>query len=355
MYAGEYHPPITGGQPAGGELEAAPPLAEAEVEFALGEMAMGDDLLDAAAMEDASETEELGGPHHSRPYKELLTKEQEVDLAKCIEAGVYAGEELARVGPPPPDADADTRQRYLDLQTLERDGRSAVDTMIRCNVGLIKSIVRRYTNGPNFDELMQEGYTGLERAVQKFDYTLGYRFSTYATKWIRRNVARAAARIHGLPERKEQAIRDINRVEGGLQQILGQQPTIEEIARELDLEADEVVELQRYARSTISLDANVADGDETLANFIVDDEADSAMDLVAYLGLQRRLAEVLASLPGRQGEYVSMYFGIGKRDPRTFEEIAVACDVSLSTVGRNIRKAMATLRKAAPPDLLEYL
>ncbi|MDP9239551.1 MAG: RNA polymerase sigma factor, partial [Actinomycetota bacterium] len=236
----------------------------------------------------------------------LLNAEQEVDLAKRIEAGLYASERLKQ--------SEDSGQKVSpalrrDLNWIVRDGERAKNHLLEANLRLVVSLAKRYTGrGMAFLDLIQEGNLGLIRAVEKFDYTKGYKFSTYATWWIRQAITRAMAdqaRTIRIPVHMVEVINKLGRIQRELLQDLGREPTPEELAKEMDITPEKVLEIQQYAREPISLDQTIGDeGDSQLGDFIEDSEAVVAVDAVSFTLLQDQLTSVLQTLSEREAGVV---------------------------------------------------
>jgi RNA polymerase primary sigma factor len=282
----------------------------------------------------------------------LLTAEQEVELAKRIEAGLYAEEVLPEV------RDAELAG---DLMTVAREGRAAKDHLLEANLRLVVSIAKRYTGrGMAFLDLIQEGNLGLIRAVEKFDYTKGYKFSTYATWWIRQAITRAMAdqaRTIRIPVHMVEVINKLGRIQRELLQDLGREPTPEELAKEMDITPEKVLEIQQYAREPISLDQTIGDeGDSQLGDFIEDSEAVVAVDAVSFSLLQDQLQQVLQTLSEREAGVVRLRFGLTDGQPRTLDEIGQVYGVTRERIRQIESKTMSKLRHPSRSQVLrDYL
>jgi RNA polymerase primary sigma factor len=275
----------------------------------------------------------------------LLNAEQEVGLATQIEAGLYAGERMRRAVDVTEKLTPQLRQ---DLRWLMRDGDRAKDHLLAANLRLVVSLAKRYTGrGMPFLDLIQEGNVGLIRAVVKFDYTKGYKFSTYATWWIRQAISRAMAdqaRTIRIPVHMVEVINTLGRLRRDLLQGLGHEPTSDELAREMDITPERVLELQRYAREPISLDQTIGEeGESRLGEFIEDSEAVVAVDAVSFTLLQNDLRLVLATLSEREAGIIRLRFGLDGQ-PRTLEQIGHVYGVTRERIRQIECKAMAKLR-----------
>jgi RNA polymerase primary sigma factor len=288
----------------------------------------------------------------------LLNAEQEVSLAKRVEAGLYAHYRLdqAKLN----DEKLSPMQRR-DLREIDRDGRKAKSHLLEANLRLVVSIAKRYTGrGMAFLDLIQEGNLGLIRAVEKFDYTKGYKFSTYATWWIRQAITRAMAdqaRTIRIPVHMVEVINKLGRIQRELLQDLGREPTPEELAREMDITVDKVLEIQQYAREPISLDQTIGDeGDSQLGDFIEDSEAVVAVDAVSFTLLQDQLQDVLHTLSDREAGVVKLRFGLTDGMPRTLDEIGQVYGVTRERIRQIESKTMSKLRHPSRSQVLrDYL
>ncbi|HEU5034012.1 MAG TPA: RNA polymerase sigma factor [Mycobacteriales bacterium] len=288
----------------------------------------------------------------------LLNAEQEVELAKRIEAGLFAAEKLRQ-------ADSGeiklTKTVRKDLEWLSADGQRAKDHLLEANLRLVVSVAKRYTGrGMAFLDLIQEGNLGLIRAVEKFDYTKGYKFSTYATWWIRQAITRAMAdqaRTIRIPVHMVEQINKLTRVQRQMLQDLGREPTAEELAAELDMTPDKVVEIQGYAREPVSLEQNVGDeGDSQLGDFIEDADAPVAAEVVSFGLLQRELDSVLKTLPEREAAVVALRFGLTDGQPRTLDEIGKEFGLTRERIRQIEAKTLSKLRHPSRSQKLrDYL
>nr|WP_138733379.1 RNA polymerase sigma factor [Modestobacter excelsi] len=288
----------------------------------------------------------------------LLTAEEEVDLAKRIEAGLYGAERLRQVEE---EGQKLTPQMRRDLNWIVRDGERAKNHLLEANLRLVVSLAKRYTGrGMAFLDLIQEGNLGLIRAVEKFDYTKGYKFSTYATWWIRQAITRAMAdqaRTIRIPVHMVEVINKLGRIQRELLQDLGREPTPEELAKEMDITPDKVLEIQQYAREPISLDQTIGDeGDSQLGDFIEDSEAVVAVDAVSFTLMQDQLTSVLQTLSEREAGVVRLRFGLTDGQPRTLDEIGQVYGVTRERIRQIESKTMSKLRHPSRSQVLrDYL
>jgi len=288
----------------------------------------------------------------------LLNAEEEVELAKRIEAGLYATQlmlELSDRGEKLPAA------QRRDMSWICRDGDRAKNHLLEANLRLVVSLAKRYTGrGMAFLDLIQEGNLGLIRAVEKFDYTKGYKFSTYATWWIRQAITRAMAdqaRTIRIPVHMVEVINKLGRIQRELLQDLGREPTPEELAKEMDITPEKVLEIQQYAREPISLDQTIGDeGDSQLGDFIEDSEAVVAVDAVSFTLLQDQLQSVLETLSEREAGVVRLRFGLTDGQPRTLDEIGQVYGVTRERIRQIESKTMSKLRHPSRSQVLrDYL
>jgi len=289
----------------------------------------------------------------------LLTAEMEVELAQRIEAGLFAAEK----GRQADDGEAAKLSAALrrDLDWLVHDGQKAKRHLLEANLRLVVSIAKRYLGrGMLFLDLIQEGNLGLIRAVEKFDYTKGYKFSTYATWWIRQAITRAMAdqaRTIRIPVHMVEQINKLTRVQREMLQELGREPTPEELAKELDMTPEKVVEIQGYAREPVSLETTIGDDqDSNLGDFIEDADAPIAADVVSYGLMQEQLNEVLRTLTDREAAVVKMRFGLVDGQPRTLDEIGREFGLTRERIRQIESKTLSKLRHPSRSQKLrDYL
>ena len=283
----------------------------------------------------------------------LLTAEQEVELSQRIEAGLFAKHKLAQPKLSP------TLRR--DLEWLVRDGEKAKLHLLEANLRLVVSIAKRYLGrGVLFLDLIQEGNLGLIRAVEKFDYTRGFKFSTYATWWIRQAITRAMAdqaRTIRIPVHMVEQINKLTRLQRALLQSLGREASNEELAAELDLTVDKVLEIQGYAREPVSLQTAVGDdADSSLGDFIEDADAPLAVDVVSFGLMQEQLTHVLQTLSEREAAVVKMRFGLTDGEPKTLDEIGREFGLTRERIRQIETKTLSKLRHPSRSQALrDYL
>jgi RNA polymerase primary sigma factor len=338
------------------------PRKEAELEAELVED-------EGFSLSDADETDEpeqqvLAAGATADPVKDylkqigkvaLLNAEQEVSLAKRIEAGLFSEE---RLNDPKVVI---TQSERDDLEWIAEDGRRAKNHLLEANLRLVVSLAKRYTGrGMLFLDLIQEGNLGLIRAVEKFDYTKGYKFSTYATWWIKQAITRAMAdqaRTIRIPVHMVEVINKLARVQRQMLQDLGREPSPEELAHELDMTPEKVVEVQKYGREPISLHTPLGeDGDSEFGDLIEDSEAVVPADAVNFSLLQEQLHDVLDTLSEREAGVVSMRFGLTDGQPKTLDEIGRVYGVTRERIRQIESKTMSKLRHPSRSQVLrDYL
>jgi len=286
----------------------------------------------------------------------LLNAEQEVDLAMRIEAGLFAEEKLSHM-----DEKEKRSQFGRELAWVARDGQRAKSHLLGANLRLVVSLAKRYTGrGMQFLDLIQEGNLGLIRAVEKFDYTKGFKFSTYATWWIRQAITRAMAdqaRTIRIPVHMVEVINKLARVQRQMLQDLGREPTPEELSRELDMTPEKVIEVQKYGREPISLHTPLGeDGDSEFGDLIEDTEAVVPADAVGFTMLQKQLESLLDSLSEREAGVIRMRFGLGDGQPKTLDQIGDTFGVTRERIRQIESKTMAKLRHPSrSQSLRDYL
>ena len=338
------------------------PAEEAKLEEELAE----DEGFTLSEADDADEPEQqvMAAGATADPVKDylkqigkvaLLNAEQEVELAKRIEAGLFADEKLND------DRTKIKASQLDDYEWIAEDGRRAKNHLLEANLRLVVSLAKRYTGrGMLFLDLIQEGNLGLIRAVEKFDYTKGYKFSTYATWWIRQAITRAMAdqaRTIRIPVHMVEVINKLARVQRQMLQDLGREPTPEELARELDMTPEKVVEVQKYGREPISLHTPLGeDGDSEFGDLIEDSEAVVPADAVSFTLLQEQLHDVLDTLSEREAGVVSMRFGLTDGQPKTLDEIGKVYGVTRERIRQIESKTMSKLRHPSRSQVLrDYL
>ncbi|MBV9380654.1 MAG: RNA polymerase sigma factor [Streptosporangiaceae bacterium] len=344
--------PGAGEEEAAGQPEDKVPGAEGDDEiFVFGD---DDDDLPAAQVAVAGATADPVKDYLKQIGKvPLLNAEQEVELAKRIEAGLFAEEKLAEGGL--------SEDQRIDLEWIAEDGRRAKNHLLEANLRLVVSLAKRYTGrGMLFLDLIQEGNLGLIRAVEKFDYTKGYKFSTYATWWIRQAITRAMAdqaRTIRIPVHMVEVINKLARVQRQMLQDLGREPTPDELAVELDMTPEKVVEVQKYGREPISLHTPLGeDGDSEFGDLIEDSEAIQPGEAVSFTLLQEQLHSVLDTLSEREAGVVSMRFGLTDGQPKTLDEIGKVYGVTRERIRQIESKTMSKLRHPSRSQVLrDYL
>jgi len=286
----------------------------------------------------------------------LLNAAEEVELAMRIEAGLFAEEKLSSM--------TEKEKRTTagrDLAWVARDGQRAKNHLLGANLRLVVSLAKRYTGrGMQFLDLIQEGNLGLIRAVEKFDYTKGFKFSTYATWWIRQAITRAMAdqaRTIRIPVHMVEVINKLARVQRQMLQDLGREPTPEELSRELDMTPEKVIEVQKYGREPISLHTPLGeDGDSEFGDLIEDTEAVVPADAVGFTMLQKQLESLLDSLSEREAGVIRMRFGLGDGMPKTLDQIGDTFGVTRERIRQIESKTMAKLRHPSRSQALrDYL
>ncbi|NRD07690.1 RNA polymerase sigma factor [Rathayibacter agropyri] len=284
----------------------------------------------------------------------LLNAAEEVELAMRIEAGLFAEDKLANSSELSPEL-------VRELRWVAKDGQRAKSHLLGANLRLVVSLAKRYTGrGMQFLDLIQEGNLGLIRAVEKFDYTKGFKFSTYATWWIRQAITRAMAdqaRTIRIPVHMVEVINKLARVQRQMLQDLGREPTPEELSRELDMTPEKVIEVQKYGREPISLHTPLGeDGDSEFGDLIEDTEAVVPADAVGFTMLQKQLESLLDSLSEREAGVIRMRFGLGDGMPKTLDQIGDTFGVTRERIRQIESKTMAKLRHPSrSQSLRDYL
>jgi RNA polymerase primary sigma factor len=284
----------------------------------------------------------------------LLTAVEEVDLAKRVEAGLFASEKLMTQRDLPAGL-------YRELEWVERDGQLAKKRLIEANLRLVVSIAKRYVGrGMLFLDLIQEGNLGLIRAVEKFDYTRGYKFSTYATWWIRQAITRAIAdqaRTIRIPVHMVETINKLVRIQRQLLQELGREPTPEEIGKHMELPPERVVEIQKLAQEPVSLETPIGEEeDSNLGDFIEDSDAIVPIDAASFILLQEQLDAILHSLSEREKKVIQLRFGLSDGHPRTLEEVGKEFGVTRERIRQIESKTLSKLRHPSRSQKLrDYL
>ena len=346
------------------EDDAAETLDEAKEELPSGTIELPKDLMVLTDDEDDIPVQNLTiSGATADPVKDylkqigkvaLLNAELEVELAKRIEAGLFAEEKLGT-------ASKLTPAERRDLNWVVKDGQRAKSHLLEANLRLVVSLAKRYTGrGMQFLDLIQEGNLGLIRAVEKFDYTKGYKFSTYATWWIRQAITRAMAdqaRTIRIPVHMVEVINKLARVQRQLLQDLGREPSPEELAAELDMTPEKVVEVQKYGREPISLSTPLGeDGDSEFGDLIEDTEAVVPADAVGFTMLQQELERVLDSLHPREAGVIRSRFGLGDGVQMTLDQIGEKFGVTRERIRQIESKTMSKLRHPSRSQLLrDYL
>jgi RNA polymerase primary sigma factor len=352
-------PAANAGAGAGRAAPEAPDRPAGTGELADGDIELGEDLQEEGegfVVSDGDDADQPAarlaqGGATADPVKDylkqigrvaLLNAAQEVELAQRIEAGLFAEDTLASGEEPAPKLRA-------ELEIIAADGRRARNDLLEANLRLVVALAKRYTgHGMLFLDLIQEGNLGLIRAVEKFDYARGYKFSTYATWWIRQAITRALAdqsRTIRLPAHMVEAISKLARVQRWMLQDLGREPTPQELARELDITPQRVIEVQKYGREPISLHTPIGeDGANEFGDLIEDCEAVVPADAVSYTLLQEQLHSVLETLSEREAGIVSMRFGLTDGQPKTLEQIGKVYGVSRERIRQIEARTMSKLR-----------
>jgi RNA polymerase primary sigma factor len=334
--------------PATESVVDSPADGDADLEFGEDEVASIE--ADVAAFADGvdldDQTPAMGDSVHtylkSIGRTSLLTAEQEVDLAKRIEAGLFAEHKLDTE----PDLSAEYRH---DLEFVAEDGRRAKSHMLEANLRLVVSVAKKYSDrGLSLLDVVQEGNLGLIRAVEKFDYTKGYKFSTYAMWWIRQAIQRGfadSARTIRLPVHVLEMLSKLSRVERDMHQRLGREPTPEELAVELDRTPDQIEELLRTSRQPISLDSTIGeDGETSIGDLIEDVDAPEASELVDRQLMAEQLRSALDALTPREATIMAMRFGLYDGNPHTLDEIGRALGLTRERIRQLEKQSLSKLR-----------
>ncbi|HXT88375.1 MAG TPA: RNA polymerase sigma factor [Trebonia sp.] len=337
-------PAAASAAPAGkaqGDADGDPDIADDEVASLEADVAA---FADGVDLDD--QTPAMGDSVHtylkSIGRTSLLTAEQEVDLAKRIEAGLFAEHKLDT------DLDLDAQMRR-DLEMVAEDGRRAKSHMLEANLRLVVSVAKKYSDrGLSLLDVVQEGNLGLIRAVEKFDYTKGYKFSTYAMWWIRQAIQRGfadSARTIRLPVHVLEMLSKLSRVERDMHQRLGREPTPEELAVELDRTPDQIEELLRTSRQPISLDSTIGeDGETSIGDLIEDVDAPEASELVDRQLMAEQLRSALDALTPREATIMAMRFGLYDGNPHTLDEIGRALGLTRERIRQLEKQSLSKLR-----------
>jgi RNA polymerase primary sigma factor len=322
-----------------------------------------DELDDEPAAKSAAEEADAAKSATSDPVRmylkeigrvPLLTAEEEVDLAKRVEAGLFASEKLLT-------SSSTAAAMRRDLELIERDGQLAKKRLIEANLRLVVSIAKRYVGrGMLFLDLIQEGNLGLIRAVEKFDYTKGYKFSTYATWWIRQAITRAIAdqaRTIRIPVHMVETINKLVRIQRQLLQDLGREPTPEEIGKEMELPPERVREIQKLSQEPVSLETPIGEEDDSnLGDFIEDSDAVVPIDAASFILLQEQLDSILHTLSEREKKVIQLRFGLTDGHPRTLEEVGKEFGVTRERIRQIESKTLSKLRHPSRSQKLrDYL
>lgn len=271
----------------------------------------------------------------------LLTAEQEIELSKRIEAGLYVSQLL--------EAGDESFGSVEELEWIKSDGESAKQHMLEANTRLVVSVARKYQNrGLPFLDLIQEGNMGLIRAVEKFDYQQGYKFSTYATWWIRQALTRSIAdksRSVRLPVHVVEDINSVNKAQRFLEVSLGRQPSLDELSQECGMDLERVQNLIEWGQSAVSLDTPIGDdGDATIADLLSDQGEVGAEDIVISRTVTQELRSALKTLPAREADIIAARYGLNRGKPETYVSISARLGISVNQVRHAERQAMASLR-----------